>query len=290
MKDFFKYLTPGEEDQNWGLYLTVAGRSTTKSDSVYPSSEHPTGYYFSWKKGRILQEYQLVYITEGRGILETRRGSYEVKEGTIIMIRPGEYHRYRPLQEEGWLEHFIGFNGRQAQHFFKRAPYLRKEEAIICGIRESFMENYYKIFRLVKDEKPGFQQIASGHILALLGGLVAFHKQGEFSGKPIESSIQKARLYMREHVEENIDLHELAAHYHLSYASFRKMFKKYTGKSPRQYHLELKLMRAKELLLTSDLSITEISHLLNFESLQYFSRYFKKQTGSSPRALRKTIA
>ena len=94
---------------------------------------------------------------------------------------------------------------------------------------------------------------------------------------------------MREHVEENIDLHELATQYHLSYASFRKMFKKYTGKSPRQYHLELKLMRAKELLLTSDLSITEISHLLNFESLQYFSRYFKKQTGSSPRALRKTI-
>jgi hypothetical protein len=64
MEDFFKYLTVGEEDREWGLYLNVSGRSHVGPYKTYPSRAHPSSYYFSWGNGRVLQEYQGNYITE----------------------------------------------------------------------------------------------------------------------------------------------------------------------------------------------------------------------------------
>ena len=48
MQDHFKYLTVGEEDTNWGLYLNASGSSTIKSGSIYPPKQHPSGYYFNY--------------------------------------------------------------------------------------------------------------------------------------------------------------------------------------------------------------------------------------------------
>lgn len=289
MKDFFKYLNPGETDKNWGIYLNVAGKATIPPQTIYPSRGHPTGYFYTWKKGRILDEYQLIYLTDGAGTLENENGVFDLESGTMILIRPKEYHRYRPKMESGWVEYYVGFSGFLVDHFYQQAESLQQQAFLNCGIQEHFLECYQKIFKQVEEEKLGFQQIASAHLIELLSRLVAFQKQGEFSGKPIEQIIQRALLHMRENVESQLDLQALAAQYHVTYANFRKMFKKYTGMSPRQYHLELKMRRAKELVLTSDKSIMEISEELNFESIHYFSRYFKKKMGCSPTVLRKTI-
>jgi transcriptional regulator GlxA family with amidase domain len=67
------------------------------------------------------------------------------------------------------------------------------------------------------------------------------------------------------------------------------MFKEYTGISPHQYHLDLKIMRAKELILTTDKNIKEISYELGFQSIHYFSRLFKKKAGQNPSELRGTV-
>jgi predicted molibdopterin-dependent oxidoreductase YjgC len=61
---YFKYLTTGEEDINWGIFLNVAGKATIACNTVYPPKEHPSEYCFQWETGRILHEYQLNYITE----------------------------------------------------------------------------------------------------------------------------------------------------------------------------------------------------------------------------------
>ena len=68
------------------------------------------------------------------------------------------------------------------------------------------------------------------------------------------------------------------------------MFKKYTGVPPVQYHLDLKILRAKEMLLSTDKIIKEISYDLGFQSIYYFSRVFKKKLGVSPSEIRKTVS
>ena len=95
---------------------------------------------------------------------------------------------------------------------------------------------------------------------------------------------------MHEHIEEAIDLSQMAKDHQIGYSYFRKMFRKYTGVSPRQYHLGLKVLRARELLLTSDKSIKEISYQLGFSSIYYFSRFFKNKVGVSPSEVKKGIS
>jgi AraC-like DNA-binding protein len=287
MRDFFKYITVGEEDRNWGLYLNVAGRSKIEPNTIYPPFDHPTGYHFSWDNGRTLHEYQINYITEGGGILETRNGSFHIKAGTFMIIRKGEWHRYRPIQKSGWVENYIGFDGELAEKFLGQSVFEPEQSIIHCDIREEFIDTYHKIFDLVLKEEPGFQQVASGMIIKLLGYIVAFQKQRNFSGKHIEKVIQKVRFRIRENIEGDIDLRKLAENNNIGYSYFRKMFKKYTGISPHQYHLELKIMRAKELIISTDKSIKEISFELGFQSIYYFSRLFKKKVGMSPTELRK---
>ncbi len=286
MKDFFKYLTTGEEDKNWGIYLTVVGNARIKPQDPYPSSDHPTGYFYQWIDGRILKEFQVNYISEGRGVLELESGTFAIKPGSLMVIRPGVWHRYKPDRESGWHEHYIGFNGDSADHFLNQSVFAAKQPLIHCGFRQELVDTYQKIFDLVQEESPGYQQICSGLVLKLLGYVVAFKKQQNFSGKLIEKTIQQIRLYIHDNVEEELDLAQVAEQHQIGYSYFRKMFKKYTGVSPHQYQLGLKVLRARELLLTTDKSIKEIGYILGFSSIYYFSRFFKDKMGLNPSDLR----
>ena len=278
----FKYLTISEEDSNWGLYLNVAGSAKVLPNVDYPSSNHPSEYFFTWEKGRILNEFQINFITEGSGILENKFGTYPLKQGSIFLTFPGIWHRYKPNQKTGWTETYIGFDGEMARKLISLPQFSANDPVFNLGIKEEFLDSFLKIFDLVEKEQPGYQQIASGMVIKLLGYIISFQKQKDFSGKAIAKIIESIRFEMRQNINEEIDLKAMAGKYNVSYSFFRKMFKKYTGVSPGQYHLQLRITRAKELLISTDKSIKEISYELGFQSIFYFSNLFKKKEGVTP--------
>lgn len=285
-KNQVKYLTTSQGDKNWGLYLNVSGSVKISSSENYPSPSHPSEYFFIWKEGRILKEFQINYITEGEGILENSYGVFPLKTGSIFITFPGVWHRYKPLEKTGWKENYIGFDGEIARKLLAVPQFTPENMVFNLGIKEELIDTYLKIFDLVEKEQPGFQQIASGMIIKLLGYIVSFEKQKGFSGKRIAQVIEAIRFEMRQNIEKILDLKSMAQKHNVSYSYFRKMFKKYTGVSPRQYHLQLQIMRAKELLISTDKSIKEISYELGFQSIFYFSNMFKKKEGTTPSAYR----
>jgi len=290
MEDFFKYLNPISDDIQWGLYLNCAGKMTIKPGDPYPPGGHHLTYYFKADNnmGRILNEYQIHYITEGGGIYENKAGIYRVRPGSLMISKPGHWHRFSPEKRTGWIEHYVGFNGRIADEIFKQ-PWFKLSKAVInIGNREEFIDTYFKAFEYIKEEKPGFQQIAAAMIMKLLGFMVSLEKQKNFSGTKIENIIQEARFIIRENVESEIDFRKFAQERHIGYSNFRKKFKLYTGVPPVQYHLDLKILAAKEMLLNSDKIIKEISYELGFTATHYFSRIFKIKIGISPSEFRRT--
>lgn len=278
----FKYLTISEEDGNWGLFLNVAGTAKVLPNVDYPSPNHPSEYFFTWEKGRILNEFQINFITEGAGMLENRYGTFPLKKGSIFFTFPGVWHRYKPNLKTGWTETYIGFDGEMARKLISAPQFSPNEPVFNLGIKEEFLDTFLKIFDLVEKEQPGYQQIASGMVIKLLGYIISFEKQRDFSGKPIARIIESIRFEMRQNTGEEIDLNALAEKHNVSYSFFRKMFKKYTGVSPGQYHLQLRITRAKEMLASTDKSIKEISYELGFQSIFYFSNIFKKKEGVTP--------
>ncbi len=278
----FKYLTLSEDDIQWGLYVKVAGSAIVPSYNDYPSPGHPSEYYFNWQEGRILKEFQINFITEGSGILENKHGTFPIKQGSIFFTFPDIWHRYKPNARTGWTENYIGFDGKLARKLIAHPRFRPEEPVFNFGMKEELLDTYLKIFDLVKKEQPGYQQIASGMVIKLLGYIISFEKQKEFSGKPIAQVIEAIRFEMRQNMEKELDLIKLAKQHHVSYSFFRKMFKNYTGVAPGQYHLQLRITRAKELLVSTDKSVKEICYELGFNSIYYFSNMFKKKEGVTP--------
>jgi ABC-type sugar transport system ATPase subunit len=122
-----------------------------------------------------------------------------------------------------------------------------------------------------------------------LNGL--FLNDGKRTVKHISDPIYKIRLKMEEKIEESdLDFHAIADSLFMSYDNFRRKFKQQAGISPNQYFIRLKIDRAKELLLFTDLEIKEISEKLGFSDPYYFSRVFKDWERVSPVKFRSSNA
>ena len=281
MDNFFKYTTKSSEDRQWGLYINVAGCATIGPDSSYPPEGHPAGYRFNWKNGRVLREYQLNYITNGEGILETKNGKFKVEEGSVIVLYPGVWHRYRPLKK-GWREHYIGFNGEFAENMFRNEFFSDENPVIKVGANDELLRYFHEIRQHEKKKKRGYQQLCSGLVVTIIGLMMSIKKNANFNGSEIEKIIQRSCMIIRDNLPTNLNMEELADQMNIGYSNFRKMFKRYTGISPAQYHLSLRIRQAKDLLVESDLSVKEISYQLGFNSIDYFSRVFKSKTGKNP--------
>jgi AraC-like DNA-binding protein len=289
MANYFKYLTHSQENEDWGMYINVAGYAGIPSGSAYPPKGHPLNYEFSWDKGRILHEYQINYITEGEGIIETSQCSYPIKKGSIIIIKPGVWHRYKPLAKTGWQENYIGFNGTIAQQIFGLPFFTTDAPLLNIGYHESIIKAFFEVFNLIRDEKPGYQEMSVGHVMFILGRILSIKKKENFENKSIEHSIQNACIIIRNNLTSNLNVEDLASELNISYSLFRKVFKKYIGLSPAQYHLSLRIQQAQYLLANSNLSIKEISFSLGFCSIYYFSKLFKEKIGMTPGGYRKSV-
>ena len=77
-------------------------------------------------------------------------------------------------------------------------------------------------------------------------------------------------------------MEDIAAEAGMSYSKFRKQFKSHTGFPPAQYFLRLKMERAKDLLLSTNISCKEISFRLGFDSASYFNKMFRLHQGVPP--------
>lgn len=284
MINYYKYLPTSSEDESWGLHVLNTGCNRINKNETYPSVQHPAHHYFNWNKGRILDEYQVIYIAKGEGLFESAGcQQHIVKEGTVLLLFPGEWHRFKPSLETGWDEYWVGYKGAIMENLVQQQFFSTQKAILHIGINEVIIDLLEAIIEKTKTEKTGYQPLVSGIIVHLLGEIHSLTKQGEFEPEDItESIINKARVIFRTNIDDEMAIEKIAEELNVSYAWFRKAFKMYTGIAPHQYLLQLKIEKAKMLLTDYSTSIKEIALNLNFNSAYYFSKLFKEKTGVSP--------
>ncbi|WP_139956589.1 AraC family transcriptional regulator [Flavicella sediminum] len=277
-----KYLITLENDKKWGFYINNLGRTVIEKNSNYPPKDHPDNYFFTWNRGRVLDEFHVVLITKGEGFFESKEsGPLKVSDGDLFLLFPGVWHKYKPLKKTGWTERWVGFSGDIANQLLSNG-FFTPNEPVISKCNKPQVLNYFNsLFKLFDEEPFGFQKLASGICMQLMAELHNI-KHGGNNIEDLNSMVSKAKGLMYENINKNIDLKKMAAELGVSYSKFRLDFKKQTGVSPLQYYLLLKVEKSKELLLSSEKNQKEIAYELGFESDYYFNRLFKSKTGLSP--------
>ena len=284
-----KYMLASERDELWGLTVTTIGYEEIAYGDPYPTRGHADGYYFDLDKGRILPEYQLLYIIEGEGIFHSRTvPEAHLKEGDFFLLFPGEWHSYHPTGPRGWKKYWIGFRGQNMDDRV-RAGFLSPTKPIYhVGFSDTIVRLYKNAFDAAIEEAAYSQQVMAGIVNLLIGLMYSKERNIQLLNRNQShvDLINRARLRIREQLESSLTIQQVAEDLGMSYSNFRKLFKEHTGLSPATYQQDLRLQRAKELLTTTTMSIKEIAYRLNFESPDYFSSKFKIKTGRKPSDLR----
>lgn len=280
----YKYLVRSKRDIDWGITVNTVGFENVPAHyEVYPPrTGHPEDFYFTPSQGRILDSYQLLYITRGKGYFHTSPNDFiEISEGDLLLLCPNIWHSYYPDPATGWQEHWIGFEGINMDNRFQNNFFSKHQTVYKIGVQDNIVHLYEQAVRIANEEKAACQQYLAG-IANLILGMVLYYSQNRIFDNQMTEQINKAKIIIRENLLSDISPEEVARKLNMSYSWFRKLFKEYTGLSPAHYIQELKMQQSKDLLVNSWLTIKEIAYRLNFNDIPYFTKAFKRHSGYTP--------
>lgn len=286
---FHRYLSAQEANTAWGIHLTDIGATRVPPAHPYPPSKHPDAYTLNHATGRVLDIYQVIYITRGEGTFWSEKSdTCRIHQGTLFLLFPGVRHRYRPDPSTGWDEHWIGFSGPGADGFVS-AKFTPENAVHQIGVHPDMELLFEECCDLIRHESYGFRERASLKLMEIVvNAHLKIHSQ-KLTQSPYDSLIRKACSQMIEYIDAPFDSNEFSLSNGVSHTSFRRHFKAKAGMSPVQYLLDLRIKKAKRLIMETVLPINNIAEECGFDNPLYFSRLFKQRVGVSPLNKRKEI-
>jgi AraC-like DNA-binding protein len=286
----FKYFPISESQKRWGIYLTDCGKEMIPARyKNYPPPETPHSRTFTWREGRVLDDYYLVYIAKGEGFFENQNtGLQKVKAGTAFIVFAHEWYRHRPDPKTGWECLWIGFQGDAIKRLIP--GFIAPKQPIFALNRPVEFEMAMRDFvEGMVDAPVEYPLSTGGEVLALLGRLLELKEMDE-PGTKYFYAVRKAQAHILRHAFETIDYHKLASQIGVSETTFRRNFLKLTHQTPLQFQLSIRLKHACKLLEETDFPVSEIAQKIGFELPHYFTRLFTAKMRSSPKQYRNSFA
>ena len=201
-----------DSEPNWGVNVVTVGHYIHDPLKPYPDPKHPASHYFSWEHGRRLKEFQMVYIANGKGIFEMQDAEpIVVEQGTLFLLFPGIWHRYKPVDGTSWEEFWVGFNGHYSEYLMRQECFNAKNPILSIGFNTEFLNIFIRLIDTVKYEGVAYTQISSCLVIQLLGLVYASALLSEKAKTRQERVIRIVRYKIHQNWADNIDLEQLAA-------------------------------------------------------------------------------
>ena len=181
--------------------------------------------------------------------------------------------------ETGWDEYWVSFDGDMPRRLVEQGLLSPKQAVYDAGLDESILRCYKDLIDVVVTERTGYRHVAA----MLTAQLIARARTAtQVEDDPAQKMLREAIFYIEQNVDQPINVEQLAKTMNVGYSSFRHEFKRQVGLSPKQYHLQLRINKAKSLLTNTQLTVTEVADALNFKTPYYFMKLFKKRVAMSP--------
>lgn len=232
------------------------------------------------KNGRC--DYHILLINSGICEAFYQDKLYTLKPGNLIIYAPGEEQKYT-FKSDGaslWC-HFTG----------KIVNELLESCNITSGVyflnpNKAIYDSYSNLIQ--RFHQPGREKFANASFIELIYNI---SDAVSCSNKKENSElILPVLTYLNANYNKHITLDELAKKSGYSKSRFSHIFSQVTGTTPIKYQNDIRLNLSCELLLSTELTITEISFSCGFNDPMYYSRIFKKKYNLSPTEYRLTVS
>ena len=240
---------------------------------------------YTWGAG-VRFSYIIHYIISGRGVFYCGPNKFELRAGDIFVIYPGTVVKYVADESDPWHYAWINFRGNDSKQIFSKMGItpLAPIKSVECG------ERMVNIIRTMPTERNADIQTNLGFSQKLYEILLLLMSDGEPEERTENSYLTAAVRYVKAHYNENISVEGISDHIGISRKYLFAIFKKLKGVSPKEYIIDYRIRRAKELLSNTDISIANVAYSVGYSDPLMFSKMFKIRVGVSPREYRVMIA
>lgn len=224
------------------------------------------------------------FVKAGQGVLEIDNQKYPVHQDQFFIVPAGKISTYTADRTDPWKYSWIGFLGIHAEHYLQQL--LGQNKFVFdCADACFYEERIKEVLAIQTNDLAAFLKI-TGILYTLLGKLIG-EAGFKNTAQTAHSLVSLAVHFMELHYHDELLISDVAdfVGVHPNYLSLR--FKQELGLSPKRFLLELRLKKAKELLLQTHDPINIIASSVGFSDSLSFSKFFKKMTGYAPTEYRK---
>jgi AraC-like DNA-binding protein len=261
---------------------------------------------------RIIFDYELMYVKEGECEVTVEGNHYYGKPGDLFLFKPNQVHSIYLLNGKTLRQPHLHFDlyyqpdSPEVKVSYRPYSMLTEQEKqwirpdIVAEMDEP-LPNHIRlnkpgvIEQLIQDiifefdrKFPYYETTAKGLFIQLWVLLLReIHWQRNTHLHSNWEQLDRVKNYLSHHIDHDLTLDELADLANMSKFYLCRLFKKAYGMTPIQYHVSVRLEKAKQMIQFTDQSLTLIAEELGFQSIHAFSRTFRKWEGVSPSSYRK---
>ena len=247
--------------------------------------EKGTNYNFSGEKHSY---WELTYVDKGELLTTIDRVSYHLKQGDLIFYAPMQFHTQSTFEKisSSYLTINFKMNFNHADLLCNKIFSLKRDSYFIVTklIEELSNDNLYS------------NDLSLCYLKELIIQMLRLDNS-HFHSKPTTNMQQTYEnellndilLYIDNNIYEKISVSTLCEHFCISASMLHSLFRKNMNNTAKNYINELKLSKSKELIRNSTHTLSEISEMLGFSSIHYFSKKFKSYFNISPTEYSKSI-
>lgn len=269
-----------------------------------------TIHYFEYMKnfefkGESHDFWEFLYVDKGTVLVQADSRQYQLEEGDVIFHKPNEFHAIKSIGEEPPNLVAISFlSTSHSMNFYneKVTSLSSKEKTIIAQIIAEARMAFTTPLHIPSVE----QVILSGHapfgsqqliLLYLEQFLIQVQRNRLLTEKDdnvvlnINSSkdcltksdmFEQIIQYMELHICEKLKVPDICKVFSISHSTLHALFQKNKNCGVIEYFNNMKIERSKDIIRDGNMNLTEIALFLSYNSLQHFSKQFKKSTGMAP--------
>lgn len=179
--------------------------------------------------------------------------------------------------------YWIHFTGSEVKNILKKYGFQDDKHIYPVGSSLEYERVFKRIILEFQRSQEDYEEMLE---LLLRHLLIIFERELKrehvLKNEYLDKEMDIATSYFNENYNRNINIEEYASSRGMSVSWFIRNFKKYTGQTPMQFIVSLRINNAQLLLETTEYSINQIASIVGYDNQLYFSRLFHKQKGVSP--------